>query len=407
MNNTIFLSVFDQLLVSGSMFLLNLLLISMSGMESYGHFVLVFSLSLIAFGAQNAIVLMPLNVLLPGERENRKPLTIRMLATLDLAVLSAMCLLVGGLAFAFGVPRELCLAAVLLVLTNGMRELQRSLFLTRQQPFHLLRLDGAAVIAGTLALIIGLQLTEPPLAGLLAIAAGNLVSVILYAQPVYRSPRRLGQMMRLYAPYWAKSRWALGGAALTEAHLRLYVFIVELAKGSAALGLLQTGRVLVNPVSLIAFGWARASRPLIAQKIADGDHSGAKKVVYVGTALLLTIGVLYIAALNLGWPYLAVVMELDGAGALHELIAAWSLFAIAGVPSICLSVYLQATHRYRALTIAMAYSVALSSAFLLLLFTDFGLSWAIWALIAGEVVLFVAISMGLRPQGRPLEEKSA
>jgi O-antigen/teichoic acid export membrane protein len=389
------------------MFLLNLLLISISGMESYGHFVLVFSLSLIAFGAQNAIVLMPLNVLLPGERSDRKPLVIRMLATLDLAVLATTSVLVGALALALGMPAELCAGAILLVLTNGLRELQRSLFLTQQRPFDLLRLDGTAILAGAITLVVCLQTSPPALAAILAIVAGNIVSVVLFAQAVHRSPKRFMRMVRRYTPYWAKSRWALVGAGLTEAHLRLYVFVVELAKGSAALGILQTGRVLVNPVSLIAFGWARASRPLIAQKIAEGDRAGARKVVFIGIGLLMSIGLIYVVALNLGWPYLANFITNDASDEIFTLIKAWSLFAVISVPSICMSVYLQATHRYKTLTMAMACSVALSSLLLMLLFSGVGLKWAVWALILGEVVLFGAISVSMRPNRRQLEEKNA
>ncbi|MEP3046322.1 MAG: hypothetical protein ABJL55_09595 [Roseibium sp.] len=398
MNRVVYFSVVDQAVVSGSMFALNLALIGFTTAESYGNFVLVFALSLLAYGAQNAITLMPLNVLLPTRFGQSRRMTLQMLSTLDAAVLIVASIVVAVLGIWTGLPLILCGLGGLLSLTSGAREFHRALFLTNNKPYGLLRLD---ITAFTTAIVITLVLSNVrPLedAVLIGLIVGNLTSLAVFRQATHCSLLRLPQMARRYAPYWRKSRWALFGAAVTEARFRLYVFVIEFARGSAALGVIHAGRVLVNPVALLAFAWARASRPILAKQLAATHKRAALETLAVGVVGLTLVGVVYVALLNAVMPYLiAFVPDLGGQEFLKYL-PLWSAFAVISVPAICIGVYFQANHRYQVVAISTLASVLLSGLLLGGLFFGAPLKWTIYCLVIGEIVQLLALLYILLPE---------
>lgn len=385
------MALLDQIVISGAMFCLNLALITHATPEAYGRFILVFSLHLLAYGAQNALVLTPVSVLLPGQCGKRQRVTLRMLSTLDLGVVSLASLTVVLLVAAFQLSWEFCAAAFLLVVGTSARELHRTIFQTRQLNLEMVRLDVVTMIISAVALFLLWKVAEPELAALYALAIGNLVAVALCARPPHRAPLRFVEMVDRYRSYWKKSRWALLGAGLTEAQLRLYVFVVELARGSAMLGILHTGRVLINPVSLLAFSWARASRPLIAKQLASNDNKGALRTLMAGILYIGALGGVYLMCLHYFWPYIEPRISGGHGVEIGALLILWSIFSLINLPSVCISVYLQAAHRYRDLTLIAVLSVLTSSALLGSLFFGVDISSAIWALIIGEVMMLTML----------------
>ena len=407
LNRVFYLSALDQLIVSGSMFALNLAFIGFATPDAFGRFILVFALSMLSFGAQNAVILTPLNVLLATASGQRRRLTLRMLSTLDSAVLALTSAVVVGLSALLGLPLLLCGLGGLLAFTNGMREFHRYLYLTNSEPLGLLSLNITA-FSCALAVTLGLSFARPlEEAALLGLIVGNLAGVALFRQPTFSALRRLPRMMRRYAPYWRKSRWALFGAGITDAHLRLYVFAIELARGSTALGIIHAGRVLVNPVAMLAFAWGRAMRPVLAKQIADGDKRAALHTLIEGVAGLTAIGAVYALLLNAAAPFLQNFIGGTGNLAFLEYLPLWGLFAVLGVPSICISVYLQAAHRYRTLAMSMLGSVLISIAALGALFFDAPLDWAIYSLIAGELALLAILVAVCLPEALGMREARA
>lgn len=373
------------------MFALNLLLILQGSPEAYGHFILVLGLYFLAFGAQHAVILLPVNVLLPGKPHSRQNITLRMLSNIDLVLISVAALLVGAMALAFELSIMLSLAGFGLVITMSARELARTVFLTRQQPKRLIILD-AVFIAGTwLALPLLWSSAQPEEAATLALVIGNSLAFALAAPKLYRRTRTLRRSWSRYSDYWRKSRWALVGAGLTEAQLRLYIFVVELARGSAALGLLHAGRVIINPISMVAFAWCRAIRPMVALHLERQEEPQAFRLIGISMVGLLTFAVLYLLALYAAWPLLETRLFVNEGEAFARLVALWAIFGMVNVPSIVLSIYLQAKHRYRDLTAITAISVTTSALLLASLFFEVDLSLAIIALLAGEAIMIVCL----------------
>lgn len=375
------------------MFVMNILLITSADPSDYGRFILVLSLQLLSFGAQNALILMPMNVLLPGRGIWRRRATMRMLSTLDLMVMGTAATIVGLLAIALNLPWQLCIGALALTLSAACREIQRTYFLTEQKLSRLLKLDALAMGLTVLSAAVLWQVWKPEYAVIFGLVLGNLIAVYVFGDSLFRDVRHLGRHINSYRRYWKKSRWALVGAGLTEAQMRLYVFMVELAKGSATLGIVHAGRVLVNPVALVAFAWARASRPIIARQLTEGDEVGALKSVFTGLGLMLLLGLLYILLLLGMWPVIGNWLEPNQQAQVASVLWLWCIFALLHLPPICFSVYLQAAHRYGDLSRIIAISTTVSITALAGLFFGMGIEWAVISLILGETMMIILLSV--------------
>lgn len=385
------MALLDQVLISGTMFGMNLMLITLASPEAYGRFVLVFSLHLLAFATQNALILTPISVLLPGMNARNQRVTLRTLSTVDIGVVVFSSIIVALLVAAFQLSWEYWVGAMLMVIGASLRELHRTIFQTVQMNYQMVRLDGIAMAIAALLMFLLYEDIPPELAAIYALAGGNLMAVLLCAKSASRSPKRLLDMINHYQLYWKKSRWALLGAGLNEAQLRLYIFVIEISRGSAALGVLHAGRVLVNPVSLLAFSWGRASRPIMAAQFAASDTKAAFRTLISGTLSVSAIGGSYILCLHYFWPNIETLLKGGHGVKIGELLWLWSIFSLINLPSICISVYLQAAHRFRQLTLVLSVSVMTSSLLLIGMFSGIDISFAIWALIVGEIIMVLIL----------------
>ena len=378
------------------MFAINLLLIGLAGAESFGRFIVVFAAYLLSFGAQSALILLPINVLIPGRRKPMQSRNLRMLATVDIAVVGVSAVVVAATVALLGFGWGLVFSSAALVVFASNRELMRTVFLTQNRARRYLAMDVTVIGATCAALSVTWTLMQPETAVISSLAFGNLVGAAAFGENVQRMPMRLGAMIRRYSDYWTKSRWALAGAVVTDAQMRFYIFVIEILRGSAALGVLQAGRVMVNPISMLAYAWARAIRPNMAERLTHGDRAGALSMMKSGVLLIAGVGVAYLTVLNLAWPLIDEHLLKGRYPGLFDTLLLWSVFALLNVPTICVSIYLQAAHKYQQLTICGAFSAAGSSLLLGLLVLDIPNVWAIGALIAGELIMMVGLFRVMR-----------
>ncbi len=398
MKRIITTSIIDQMLISAMMFVINLLLIGLAGAESFGRFIVVLAAFLMSFGAQNALVLVPINVLIPGRSKAMQSRNLRMLATVDIAVIGASAALVAAVVGLLGFGLGLVLASAALVIFGSNRELMRTVFQTQNRAGRYLAMDVTVIAATGAALLATWRFMAPETAAITSLAIGNLVGTAAFGTRVQRTPLRLREMIRRYSAYWVKSRWALAGAAVTDVQMRFYIFAIEILSGSATLGLLQAGRVMVNPIAMMAFAWARAIRPNMAERLTSGDRNAALGMMKNGVLLLTAVGIAYLTVLNLAWPLIDVHLLKGRYPGLYDTLLVWSVFAIVNLPSICVSIYLQAAHKYRELTICGAFSAAGSSLLLCLLVLDVPSIWAIGALIVGELIMMAGLFKVMRSE---------
>ena len=310
-----------------------------------------------------------------------------MLSTVDLVVLAAAATALWGLAMLLGLPLQLALGGACLVFAGGARELARAVFITRQASGRLLALDLAFVAVTVVAFAALMPLVELEKAVLFSFVIGNMVAAAMCAPPLYRQPLRLRRSLVRYRSFWSKSRWALLGAGLSEGQLRLYIFVVQVAHGSAALGLLHAARVLVNPVFLVVFAWTRATRPFLRRHLVQRDFGSAFRVIANDIICLLLLAFLYAVFLFFARPVIEEYIFSGHNYNIMQIVVFWSILSIISVPSICIDNYFQAKHEFRMLTIVRAISMMPLVSVMSLVLFGFDLNWIIAALIVAEVVV--------------------
>ena len=170
----------DQAVLSAFSLGLSLMLVAYSTPEAFGHFVLLFSLVLMLLTAQNALILMPLNVLLPGRAEAERRRIEASLGTLSGAFMVAGGL-VGVLIWAlYGDEPYLLPALVAYAALSLSREYWRSLYFVRGQAGRALLLDLTFVLVSAPAILALFFLVGPVTASIGGMAAGNLATLMVW-----------------------------------------------------------------------------------------------------------------------------------------------------------------------------------------------------------------------------------
>ncbi|MFX6760019.1 hypothetical protein ABTH30_24270, partial [Acinetobacter baumannii] len=76
----------------------------------------------------------------------------------------------------------------------------------------------------------------------------------------------------------------------------------ESFRGAGTLGAVQAGRALMGPMQLLANAWGRVARPEMTRALVEGRVADARRTLALGTAGVLALSLIYLAALNWVWP---------------------------------------------------------------------------------------------------------
>ncbi|WP_137388130.1 hypothetical protein [Rhodoligotrophos defluvii] len=387
MRTAIALSLVDQAMLSGFSLALNLLLLAHVSAAQFGLFTYALTLLLILTSLHNALIATPIGVGLPGRPEGEQQQTLGVLLTADHLLRLILLPLVAGLCALTSGDMTYGLAAAALCMTGLWRETQRAVAFTLMRPHRALVIDAAMVGLSAAAIAVLWTMLEPVKAMLLGTAAGNAAAVVLAATSQRLAP--LGKALAAYRSTWRESRWTLTGAATTEAQYRGYVFMVEGLRGADVLGEVQAGRVLMGPMSLLASAWGRIARPTMTRAIVEGDAGRARRVLFVGTAGVLALSLVYVGILAAAWPWIEPALFRGRHPQIAMLTAAWGFTTVLSLAQICLGYYLQAARLFRPLAFVSVGAAAVSLAALT------GLAWtvppiyAVGAAAAGELLAVV------------------
>lgn len=387
MNRALNHAVLDQAVLSAFSLGLSLMLVAWSTPEAFGHFVLLFSLVLMLLTAQNALILMPLNVLLPGRAEAERTRIEASLGTLSGAFMVAGGL-VGVLIWAlYGDEPYLLPALVAYAALSLSREYWRSLYFVRGQAGRALLLDLTFVLVSAPAILALFFIVGPVTASIGGMAAGNLATLMawtLRGRPAFATPR---QAIADYRPIWQDASWALTGAMQTEAQMRGYVVIVEAWRGTATLGALQATRLIMSPLALVAGAWARVVRPRMVGAIHHERASEAFRMMLAGIGLVAAAALAYGLCVLLAWPLLDAWIFRGRYEAVETTVALWWVHAALMAVNTAVSTLLQAQRRFRQLTLLGLFtSVATIAGLLLIANADFPVLFILYVLIAMELL---------------------
>lgn len=285
---------FDQAVVSGCSFLMMLLLIREIGLEGYGAFGMVWTLSLFVLGLQQAFVSHPLMSIGPKQAERDAPefygavLLAQGVFTLLAAFATAGCYLVLQRIWADPALDGTLLAGTVLILSRQAYAFTRSCFFATGRVHRALVNDLFAhpgqVVAILLLQFLGALHLEAVLWTLGAVSGGMAIAGLFQIGPV-RFTRRA--FFAFAARSWKMSRWL--GATSVAQWLSANAFLVAAGAilGSGSVGALKAAHNVVG-VLHVAFVALENFVPVdAARALAERGLGGMKR--YLGRVLQVGI----------------------------------------------------------------------------------------------------------------------
>lgn len=351
------ISIVDQALISGSGFILHVLLARWLLSDEYGIFAIVFSIFLFLSGIHNALILEPMSVLASehNPEQLRNYITHSIWLHLFLNVGLSLVLLFSG----FG----------LILLQNPMGEPLIGLAFAGPLIllFWLLRracyLDGRAHLAMgasllySLLLFLGLWAMQEgeaagPLTAILALgissAAASIVLIWLLGINVktllFGCSRAV--LTSLFSKHWTYGKWVVGSSFVHWAGTAGYVPLIGSLVGFSEAGALRAIQNLILPLQQILAGLANLWLPLNAKLLIEQGKDSLKANMYKMINGTLTFSVLYlIIIVSFSKP---IITLLYGSGRYDQF--EWlnyylAIFAIIGVVSQGFSIALKSLQR--------------------------------------------------------------
>ncbi len=379
-------SVIDQGLLSALGLGMNLLLVSQTDPETFGKFVLCQALVFALMSAQSALILTPLNILIPG---NEAPVATKLrtdISWVNIHFSLVASLLILLVCFALGFSDMIVLTVTLYAFANLLREFWRNGFFVSDTSTKALKLDASYVVATCIFLGVGYLVTDPLTASLVALGGGNCLALILNISKAEWDSPRMARAYHSYKPALHDSMWAFAGAAQTELQMRAYIFMVEFWRGTPALGNLQASRFLASPIQLISFAWARVARPRMVAALRGKQQEKAMTIMIEGGVLLVGVSLVYALALVVLWPWLESMIFSGRYPNVFFILCLWwahtSIFSL----NVVASTMLQAQRKFRLLTIFGAATSALALlGLLVLLQTGLPTTTILYLLICVEI----------------------
>lgn len=405
MRRSLTLSIIDQAVVSAFNFGLNLYFLRLWTPEDFGIFAVIAAASIFAAMIQNAVINTPLAVHLPvADTPAERAMLLRVFSAANL--LSALLVLTfgGGLLIAWLGSEQMALVvgASLYLCSQYVREYYRSQLAVEGKLAALLGADAAYVAISAGALDYAHWLAEKQVQtvalALLVLAGAGFLSVARHLVP-RRLPalRNLpGEMASVFARQKHEIRWSLLGVITTDVQNRGYIFVAAAVFGPAAVAHLQAGRIFFGPLNLLTGAWSRVARPQLAALLGQGKATEFSTVLRQALWSFTVLNILFLALLWVAWPYLNALVFGDKYQGLGILIAGWGIANTAFQIRSCLSIGVQAMHRFRELTLATIYGAMVSVVIVALACGINAPSGLIASVIGGECVAILVVAGILR-----------
>lgn len=390
------LSVTGPVAVSAAHFIASLIFLRLLQPYEFGQFSFLLIVVPFCLGAAGALLGAPA-ALTRGKDEATARAEISTLQKSSLAIAGAAGIVVTALMYSTHADTSEALLFGLYGAGATLRAFARSLSNVHAR---LLRVAGSdlvyavLVVAGLTGLVVFGRLTmwNAALVLVVATAAGFLPFGWRHWRELIRSTGM--QPFDRYLPMWRDvTRWSLMGVVLTELTANAHAYIVTFISGPKAFGLLALGALFMRPASLVLSALPDIDQPLITRRIAQGDLSGALRVVKefrTAGGAVLAVTILLAVALVIWYPHLFLN---KGYGETDVLIvlALWIAITAVRVVRTPEAVFLQAVGDYSALARVAAWSSATSLVVTFVLLCMAGPVASLGGVLAGEIAIVLAL----------------
>lgn len=392
-------SALNQLVSSGTNFVLGIYLVRMLPPAEFGLYGIGFAISLFYFGIGNSLFLTQMVVHMPDRApEARVPYAGRMF--LLVALFCTITLLLFTLLLAIGgyiwesVVRHAEFASA--IMTASVTYLFKDFFV--RHAYNVRRESWALSIHGAIACIMAILLwlhhlfvTSFSAETALWIYALAQVSGAILGYLLARLPVAGHQVNTLFGDLresWHGGKWAsitnLVYFARTQAHTIVVVFLlgpIEVAK-------LNATRLLVTPATILTPALSQIAMP----RLASAREQGERRLIVLGRLValtLLTIALFYCVILLGNYDFIVDIVLEDSYQDLFVITALWCLYTCLLAIRNSAEMIGQVRKEFIRLSSANTFSAFVSLAATYWLTFLYGVSGALMGLIVGEIILII------------------
>jgi hypothetical protein len=395
------LSALGPIFISGAHFAAAFLILHTLSPEHFGFFSFVMTIVPFCMSAAAALIGAPTTI---GIRK-RGHVDAAELATYQKANLVLALFAFGVVAVSLagsGLSLEASLLFGLYGAAMSLRCLARTYAYAVEAPARAAASDavyGMLVVAGLAALHLIDRMTMSHIAvAMLAAALGSLAAFDRKFLVRQFAPSRAGRLAD-YIPVWRElTRWSLIGVAASELVVNAHAYFVTFFSGPGAFAPLAVGGLLMRPVSLVLSSLPDMERPLMARAIGAGDRPRAFRAVkdFRTAAVAVLLGTILLSAALLAYDPSLILKQGYDAHSAAIIVAVWALIMTIRALRTPEAVFLQAAGEFEPLAnIAMKASVVSLTATLVLLLA-FGPIASLLGIVAGDIVMSVAIFARVR-----------
>jgi O-antigen/teichoic acid export membrane protein len=399
----------DQLLLSLVNFTVSIVLIKYASKLEYGYYALVYPIILFSASVQNAIINAPLAVLLSAKNRTVKSQYVKALFYGQLFVIFPAAVLffsVMVLLNYWGYTSNLTLVsatAIFAAIGILFREFFRGYFYAEEESLRVLKMDTSYVII-ILLLMGGFQLFYQINTSIIfALMGFGALLVALAFRMKDDANYNFLSIRKSYKENWRFGKWALVGVLVTHIQNYSYIYILGALIGRTAVAEVSAARLLLAPLIMIEIGWAKVIVPHGA-KLREQDQLKRFLRELMIASLLFAIGiVLYICFLSIFSTPIKSYLLTEKYSYSMSYVSLWGTIFVIRLISLNASLGLQVTKNFRIITIVNMFTMLVTLALSYVFILRFGIKGALTALIAGGILLALALCIALWRQSLKFE----
>lgn len=397
-----FTTFLDQIVVSGTSFIIGLAFIYLATPAEYGLYTILFSIYYLVSSAQNALINTPLAVLSQHYDDDEKVhfekglfgLWAIGVVIITLAMFSAAPLFAQFNSIFIGRRLSVMILAVCLA-PLSLRDFWRAEEFAVFKPQLALKRDlglSAISLSGLIFLVRFAYIKVEYLIPLSATAALAVVCVptleFLRARPAWTD------IVNAFNRSWSHSSWSLMGAVSSWLQSNAYIYIPFMLLGVKKVAFLAAARLIMMPAALLAQSWSNYFRPLVSRQIANNNAHGAKRAFIDSTVVLLGIVCIYAALVVIAFKLFPASWLPSSYRGISAYISLWAAVIAVQVVRSNASSLLQASLNFKSLAIRGFISAALTAISTFVFVRWMAELGAIVAQISGEFILMLLLLHG-------------
>ena len=399
------LAVMDQGLISGSNFLVAILLARWLVPEQYGAFTLAFEGFVLFYVVYNALILEPMSVFGPSEYQiclqEYWGVLLRIqvgLAIASVVVLGCSAIVLRELGRSSSLPQAFSGVMVAVPCVQFFYAARGAMYVKlTPRPAVIAALLYSAVVLGGLILAYILRLVSPFVAFLSMAAAGMLAGSALLVQFKPQLKLRPGcpRLRDVVRQHWVYGRWALAGSVLITLSGSIYYPLLGEFRGLAETGALKALLNFSSPIGQLFVAFTLLLLPYAARKYHDQGAASLERLVWKFTWLYCGVAAAYWLFFLIFWQSIVRVLY---AGKYMEVASLVPLVALSSIARTAASVQataLRAIQLPSLVFVAFCISSAIGIVVGIPAVWAFGLRGAVFSTVLSNTSAFVLASIML------------